>query len=47
MSAGASGTWLVRFSDAGYEKQIYKTLEDVTDLPDHQRYDATHKAAQA
>ena len=47
MSVGASGTWSARFSASGYEKQIYKTLEEVTDLPDHQRYDAAQKAAQA
>lgn len=47
MSAGASGTWSARFSASGYEKQVYKTLDDVTDLPDHQRYDAAQKAAQA
>jgi hypothetical protein len=46
MTAGASGTWIARFLDTLNGKQVYKPLDDVTDMPDHQRYDAPQKAAQ-
>lgn len=47
MTTGSSGNWTARFSDIASGKQIYKTLEDITELADHQRYDAAQKAAQA
>ncbi len=47
MTIGAAGTWIARFLDTLHGKQVYKPLDDVTDLPDHQRYDAAQKAAQA
>lgn len=47
MTTGSSGNWTARFSDIASGKQIYKTLEGITELADHQRYDAAQKAAQA
>lgn len=47
MTAGASGTWVARNLDETTGKQQYKALGDFTELPDHQRYDAASKAAQA
>jgi integrase len=46
MTAGSVGTWSARFADSTSGKQVYKILEDITDLADHQRYDAAQKAAQ-
>lgn len=46
MNAGASGTWTARLHDETTGKQVYKPLGDFSELPDHQRYDAAHKAAQ-
>ena len=47
MTTGTTGTWTARHLDVLTGKQVYKTLEDITSLPDHQRHDAAHKAAQA
>ena len=45
MTAGASGTWMARNLDEATNKQQYKTLGDFTELPEHQRYDSSSKAA--
>lgn len=47
MTAGTSGTWVARNLDEASGKQQFKALGDFTELPDHQRYDAASKAAQA
>ena len=47
MTAGASGTWMARNLDETEGKQQYLPLGDFTDLPDHKRYDAAVKSAQA
>ncbi len=45
MTASTGGTWLARMAVDG--KQQYKTLGDLAELPDHQRYDAAAKSAAA
>lgn len=45
MTTGSDGTWSARCLDEGAAKQVYKTLGDFADLPDHQRHDAALKAA--
>jgi len=47
MTAGTSGTWVARCLDETTGKQLHNPLGDFSDLPDHQRYDAAIKAAQA
>lgn len=47
MSKGNSGTWLARMLDATTGKQEYHPLGDLGELPDHERYDAAKKAAEA
>ena len=47
MSKSSKGTWSARYSQTGYESRIFKVLDGITDHPDHQRYDAALKAAQA
>ena len=46
-SAESAGTWLARSRDASTGKQRWETLGDLSDLPDHERYDAALKAANA
>ncbi len=47
MTAASGGTWIARSHDAGAGKQIYQSLGDFSELPDHQRFDAASKAAAA
>ncbi len=47
MGAASEGNWLARYFDESAGKQVYKALGDFAELPDHQRYDAASKAAQA
>lgn len=47
MGTASEGNWLARFFDETSGKQTYKALGDFAELPDHQRYDAASKAAQA
>jgi len=47
MTADTAGTWTARALDETTGKQAYKSLGDFSDLPDHQRFDAALKAAQA
>lgn len=47
MTADTEGTWTARALDEATGKQAYKSLSDFSDLPDHQRFDAALKAAQA
>jgi hypothetical protein len=46
MAAGSAGTWIARAMQAT-GKQAYKALGEFGALPDHQRFDAALKAAQA
>jgi len=46
MSSGTSGAWVARFHDEATGKQVYQSLGDFVELPDHQRLDAARKAAQ-
>ncbi len=45
MTAGTGGTWVARSHDTATGKQSYRSLGDLSDLPDHQRFDAASKAA--
>lgn len=47
MTTSSDGTWLARCLNESAAKQVYKALGDFSELPDHQRYDAAKKAAQA
>jgi integrase len=49
MSTGAPGAWVARarHEQDGVTKQRYEALGDFSTLPDHQRFDAASKAAQA
>lgn len=49
MTADGSGAWIARTrdQDAGPSRQRYEALGDFSALPDHQRFDAAAKAAQA
>ena len=47
MNSFGAGTWLVRALDFATGKQLYKALGELKELPDHQRFDAAQKAAQA
>jgi integrase len=47
MNAYSEGNWLARYLDETEGKQVYRALGDFSDLPDHQRYDAAKKAAEA
>jgi integrase len=47
MTSSTSGAWLARYLDETTGKQTYHSLGDFTELPDHQRFDAATKAAQA
>jgi len=47
MTAATTGTWVARCLDETTGKQEHKALGDFSDLPDHQRYDAAVRAAQA
>jgi hypothetical protein len=43
MTASTTGAWVARFLDEATGKQIYKSLGDFSELPDHQRFDAAQK----
>ncbi len=48
MSSAGHGTWLARAPDENTGKQqLYKPLGELSELPDHLRFDAAQKAAQA
>ena len=49
MTADGAGVWIARARDeeVGPTKQRYESLGDFSALPDHQRFDAASKAAQA
>ena len=49
MTSDCAGVWIARARDeeAGPTKQVYESLGDFGALPDHQRFDAASKAAQA
>lgn len=49
MTNDGAGVWIARARDeeAGPTKQVYESLGDFGALPDHQRFDAASKAAQA
>jgi hypothetical protein len=40
MTASTTGAWVARFLDEATGKQIYQSLGDFSELPDHQRFDA-------
>ncbi|MBC7601233.1 MAG: tyrosine-type recombinase/integrase [Ramlibacter sp.] len=45
MTASTDGTWMARALDDSTGKQLYKTLGDLGEMPDHLRFDAAQKAA--
>ncbi len=45
MTASTTGAWVARFLDEATGKQLYKSLGDFNELPDHQRFDAARRAA--
>lgn len=47
MTTGSAGTWIARALDPTAGKQSYKALGEFSELPDHERFDAAQKAAQA
>lgn len=47
MTAGTGGTWVTRLLDETTGKQSYSSLGDFSELPDHLRFDAAYKAADA
>ena len=47
MTAGTGGTWVARLLDETTGKQSYSSLGDFSELPDHLRFDAAYKAADA
>lgn len=47
MTSDTSGTWVARYLVETTGKKIYQAVGDFTELPDHQRFDAAKKAAQA
>lgn len=47
MGSAAQGTWIARAMQESSGKETYKALGEFPDLPDHLRFDAAQKAAQA
>ncbi|MDO8772175.1 MAG: integrase [Burkholderiaceae bacterium] len=47
MTSGPGGTWIARLLDESTGKQSYNALGDFPELPDHMRFDAAYKAADA
>lgn len=47
MSATAAGTWIARFRDAADGKQHHTSLGEFADRPQHERFDAAKRAAEA
>ncbi len=47
MTADSTGTWSARAMDDATGKEVYKALGDLTDTPDHKRFDAAVHAARA
>lgn len=45
MTATTGGAWIARFHDETTGKQVYHSLGDFLERPDHQRFDAAKKAA--
>ena len=47
MNDSGHGNWIARAAQDGSGKEIYKSLGDLGNLPDHLQFDAAQKAAQA
>ncbi|MBC7705919.1 MAG: tyrosine-type recombinase/integrase [Rhodoferax sp.] len=47
MGGNGHGTWIARTMQESSGKKIYQALGELSDLPDHLRFDAAQKAAQA
>jgi site-specific recombinase XerD len=47
MNDSGHGNWVARAMQDGSEKEIYRSLGDLSGVPDHLRFDAAQKSAQA